>query len=62
MTLHWSNAIPQAMQQHGSPPKRLAEIEPPPSLDATLEILSTLDKPGAFTTSPAFAPKVANPT
>ena len=58
MALHWSNPIPQALQQHGSPPKRVADIEPAPSLDTTLEILSRLDRPGAFTTSPAFEPKV----
>jgi len=58
MTLHWSNAIPQAMQQHGSPPKRPTGIEPPLSFDAALDVLSTLDKPGPFATSPAFEPKV----
>jgi len=58
MTLHWSNAMPQAMQQHGSPPKRFAEIEPAAPLDATPSILATLDRPGAFATSPAFVPNV----
>lgn len=58
MTLHWSNAVPQAMQQHGSPPKRIAEVEAAAPLDATLNILATFDKPGAFATSPALGPKV----
>ncbi len=56
MRLHWSNAVPQAMQQHGSPPKQAAEAEqkPPQALD----ILSALDQPGRFVTSSAFEPKV----
>jgi hypothetical protein len=58
MPPHWSIAIQQAMQQHGSPPKRVAEVEAAASLEATLNILATLDNPRAFATSPAFIPKV----
>jgi hypothetical protein len=59
MTLHWSNAIPQAMQQHGSPPKPSTESEPATTPREALDILATLDQPGRFATSLAFEPKVA---
>jgi hypothetical protein len=56
MTPQWFNPIPQALQQHGGPPKRVADTAPATPLEAALEILSTLDRPGAFATSPAFEP------
>ena len=59
MAFHWSNPIPQALQQHGSPPKRLAEPAPAAPLEATLEILSALERPGPFAPSAAFEPKDA---
>jgi hypothetical protein len=55
MTLHWSNAVPQGMQQHGSPPKTgEAEQKPPEAID----ILVDARQPGRFASSPAFEPKV----
>lgn len=57
MTQHWFNPIPQTLQQHGGPPKRIAETAPATPVEAALEILTTLDRPGAFATSPAFEPK-----
>jgi hypothetical protein len=59
MTLHWSNAIPQAMQQHGRPPKPSTEAEPATTPREDLDIPATLDRPGRFATSPAFEPKPA---
>jgi hypothetical protein len=57
MTPQWYNPIPQALQQHGGPPKRTAEAAPVTPLDATLEMLATLDRPGAFATAPALGPE-----
>lgn len=53
MTAHWSNPIPQALQQHGGPPKPLPL--PTPSLQPKLEDLVPLDKTAAFS-SPVFIP------
>jgi len=58
MTLHRSEPIPQPLQQHGGKPKRLPEPAPATPLEAAIESLKALDKPGAFTTSPAFDPKI----
>jgi hypothetical protein len=56
MTLHWSNAVPQGMQQHGSPPKQATEAEQKPP--EAIAILSTLAQPGRFASSPACESKV----
>jgi hypothetical protein len=53
MTAYWSNPIPQALQQHGSPPKRAPELAPP--LQPKLEDLAPPDKAAAFA-SPVFVP------
>ena len=53
MPTYWSNPIPQALQQHGSPPKLLTH--PAPSLQPKLEDLAPLDKSAAFS-SPTFVP------
>jgi hypothetical protein len=53
MTAYWSNPIPQALQQHGSPPKPAPQ--PSPSLQPKLEELVPLDRASAFA-SPVFVP------
>ena len=53
MTTYWSTPIPQALQQHGSPPK--PPPQPSPPLQPKLEELVALDKAGAFS-SPVFIP------